>query len=465
MRDLAAGYPGPIKAKNGSPLPGAVTKANDGGVELAGQNGAAPVQKKWTELSPESILAMANSFIKPEMPAWQVADRHWLEGVYAIMAGRKDDARKLLPDAAHVLVEMADNLPLLIPPKRTNVAKGKPAKSSDPNQISPAPQGPEKAVDGDPNTCWSLAGPGQKWLHIDLGKNATIARWLVRHASSHKEAPEADTADFSLQKSNDDKAWADVDKVRNNTLGVTDRRVPQFSARYLRVLIDKPNRKPGNDTMARLYEVEIYAAEPANDPVGDLFAAPQAAAVPELVSSDIGTAPTESTGATWVDDRTGLFNVRAGGADIGGTTDGFRFVHRGMNGDGVIIARLEAIDRNTVNAKAGLMFREGTAPDARMVFVGAGVTPGVLWERRKEPKAAAQIGNEPSISLPCWLKLQRVGNVFTAFASPDGKTWKQVGTETVNLPATAEAGVAVTSHGTGAMTTAKVEIISLKRGK
>lgn len=462
VKDLAAGFDkGPIKAKDGKPLEGKVTKASEAGLELTVE-GAAPVPKKWVDLSPESILAMATSFNTPQVP--DANTRRWTAGVYAVVAGRKDDARKLLTEAAKSVPEFADQLPLLIPPKRTNVAKGKPVTSSDPNQKSNAPDGPEKAIDGDANTAWKLSAPGQKWLQIDLGKGSSISRWVVKHASSHKEPGELDTADFSLQRSDDAQKWADVDKVRNNTIGYTDRHVTPFTARYVRLVIDKPNRKPG-DQVARIFDLEIYAADPAADVVPDLFATPQSAAVPELTGSDINLTPNEGTGMTSVDDRTGVFTIRSGGSGIGGNADGLRFVHRPLDGDGQVILRLESIDRNVPASRAGIMLREGTAPDARMVFVGGSATPGVAFIRRKEPKAAAASNTDSSISAPCWLKLERAGNAFTASASTDGKTWKQIGTETIALPANAEAGAAVTAQSTNQATTAKLEFIALKRGK
>lgn len=44
------------------------------------------------------------------------------------------------------------------------------------------------------------------------------------------------------------------------------------------------------------------------------------------------------------------------------------------------------------------------------------------------------------------MRLTRVGNVFTAYRSPDGVTWTSLGSETIAMAATIQVGLAVTSH-------------------
>ncbi len=452
IKDLAAGFPGPLRAKDGSEIAGAVTKADENGLEVAG------AVKKWTDLAPASILALAESFVAAAPPPEQ-AGRRWLAGVYAAMGGLKADARRLLLEAAKESPRHADELPLLISPKRTNVAKGKPVTSSDPKQAGSA-EGPEKALDGDANTRWSSTQKEPKWLRVDLGQSQSISRWVLKHASSHKDSADLDTSDFSLHRSDDDKTWTKIEEVKGNILGITDRRVPAFSARYVKLSLEKPNRK-SNDPAARLYEWELYASDPAQEPVGDLFATPPSAPAPELTGRDIGLAANEPTGGHAVDDRTGLFTIRSGGNDIGGAADAFRFVHRPLSGDGQIIVRIEAVERGNDASKAGIMFRENAEPGARMVFLAASPVPGLSWQTRKEPKAAAGGTREANFAAPCWLKIERAGNVFTGSASKDGAKWTQIGKETINLPAPAEAGLAVTARQTGSAATGKMEVIAL----
>jgi hypothetical protein len=45
-----------------------------------------------------------------------------------------------------------------------------------------------------------------------------------------------------------------------------------------------------------------------------------------------------------------------------------------------------------------------------------------------------------------WLRVQRRGDRFTAFASTDGKNWKVYGVQTLKLPNLVHVGLALTSH-------------------
>jgi len=51
-------------------------------------------------------------------------------------------------------------------------------------------------------------------------------------------------------------------------------------------------------------------------------------------------------------------------------------------------------------------------------------------------------------------RMQRIGNVFTSSVSPDGTTWTQVGTTTISMSGQVYAGMAVTSHSDGTLSTA-----------
>ena len=65
------------------------------------------------------------------------------------------------------------------------------------------------------------------------------------------------TQSFRLQISNDENAWSTVDTVTNNKLPITDRRINDVQARYVRLYIDKSDY----DGAARIPEFQIY-----NDP-------------------------------------------------------------------------------------------------------------------------------------------------------------------------------------------------------
>jgi hypothetical protein len=56
--------------------------------------------------------------------------------------------------------------------------------------------------------------------------------------------------------------------------------------------------------------------------------------------------------------------------------------------------------------------------------------------------------------VPVWLRLERLGTTIIGSTSTDGSTWTQVGSVVNDLGATPLAGLAVTSHLAGTLSTA-----------
>ena len=64
--------------------------------------------------------------------------------------------------------------------------------------------------------------------------------------------------------------------------------------------------------------------------------------------------------------------------------------------------------------------------------------------------------------LPVWLRVQRTGSLFTAFASQDGSTWKQVGPVLqINMGTEVLGGICLTAHNDGKICTALVDSVSV----
>jgi hypothetical protein len=161
---------------------------------------------------------------------------------------------------------------------------------------------------------------------------------------------------------------------------------------------------------------------------------------------------------------TGQWQVQGSGADIFGTADQFQFLHRPITGDVEMVVKMVSLERNNENTKAGLMLREGVAPDARDVFMMAhtalpnamGVLTGKgsrLQYRDKRTDditgfydEAATMAGAPD-QPPLWLRLIRKGMLFTGFVSNDGLTWFKDGEIAIaTMPPELQAGLGVTSH-------------------
>jgi regulation of enolase protein 1 (concanavalin A-like superfamily) len=161
-------------------------------------------------------------------------------------------------------------------------------------------------------------------------------------------------------------------------------------------------------------------------------------------------------GSTFVEN--GTFTVRGAGADIWGTSDSFRLVRNFMTGDGEVVARVTSEDAANAFAKAGVLIADDSSGfDGSATKVILDVRPNGLIEFMARPSRTAPMAflAGSASSFPVWLKLVRKGDEFTGLVSGDGKDWQMVGRTTVSMPrdVAVTAGLAVTSHDTGALNT------------
>lgn len=143
----------------------------------------------------------------------------------------------------------------------------------------------------------------------------------------------------------------------------------------------------------------------------------------------------------------GVFTVQ-GTLDTWGTNDGFHFVWQPWRGDGQIVARVLTVQNTQNHAKAGVMFRESLAADAR--HAQAAVTPvdGAQFLIRTATggkTTSAKTGVDPG-KLPYWVKLVRAGDTFRGFESADGEKWTLIGATNVAMSAQIYVGLTTSSH-------------------
>ncbi|HEY7090807.1 MAG TPA: glucoamylase family protein [Tepidisphaeraceae bacterium] len=146
----------------------------------------------------------------------------------------------------------------------------------------------------------------------------------------------------------------------------------------------------------------------------------------------------------------GVYAVGGAGSDIGGTADQFHFTYNSWSGgDGTIIAKVASLTNTDASAKAGVMFRSGTAADA--AFAGIFVTPstGITFVSRTSDGGTSGQTISPGFHAPRYVELTRAGAQVSAFYSADGIAWTQLGaSQTISLGAAPLAGLAVSSHNT-----------------
>lgn len=182
--------------------------------------------------------------------------------------------------------------------------------------------------------------------------------------------------------------------------------------------------------------------------------------------SDIGTTSSTLNPQAFAEflPATGAFNLRnAGGSDIGGTADGFRFVRQTISGDVIITARVAGVANTNADAKAGVMLRQNTnanSANAAMVITAAN---GATFQTRATSGGTTTAANVTGIAPPYWVRLERVGTRVRGYASTDGtSSWQRVGADvTLSLSNPVLVGLAATSRSTSTLGLAKIGDVSV----
>ncbi len=204
--------------------------------------------------------------------------------------------------------------------------------------------------------------------------------------------------------------------------------------------------------------------------ISDLAAAPNTIAPNTLAGfqaspyapQDIGSPPF----STSMEVVSNGVDVTAGGTDIGGTADQFGFSYQSRTGNFDVSVRLAGLDLSDVWAKAGLMARGSLAAGSTFAAVfGTPAMNGSFFESRSSVNGqTANAGTAPPNDPNVWLRLTRVGDVFTGYASYDGQTWTRLSSATLVMSSQIYVGLAVSSHNAAQTTTAQFRDIAENTG-
>lgn len=164
-----------------------------------------------------------------------------------------------------------------------------------------------------------------------------------------------------------------------------------------------------------------------------------------------------------------LVALPAGGGDIDGggptgptlgpngrpVTDGFRFVHQPLTGDGSVTVRVDALVAQKSErpngregsvapwAKAGLVMKTSTMPGSSYAAAMLTQDHGVRFQYDFTHDVG---GSNAPPDQPRWLRLTRAGDVVTAYESADGVRWTKIGAAKPKaLPDTVQVGMFVAS--------------------
>ncbi len=186
--------------------------------------------------------------------------------------------------------------------------------------------------------------------------------------------------------------------------------------------------------------------------VGDRPSPPMSSLPSQWDNRDIGTVSLLGSASY----ANGVFRINGSGITIGGAADTFHFVYQPWSGDVEIVVSALSIMPTNVVPKIGVMFRETLTPNSRhaSMLVKAQNFDTEFTYRQNSNGITAPGGTVGPLH---YLKLTRIGSLFTGYKSKDGVTWTKVGSATINMAVSGFVGLAVSSRKNQVLVTARLE--------
>ena len=157
---------------------------------------------------------------------------------------------------------------------------------------------------------------------------------------------------------------------------------------------------------------------------------------------------------------TGTFTVTGSGSGPGTTSDKMQFVYQPLSGDGTIVARV--VNTQGTDPTAGVMIRETLNPGATMAYCEYYNKYESYFYYRTTTGGTPTYASGVFAGVPYWLKLSRSGNIFSAYQSPDGVNWSQIGSSaTITMANNVFIGLAVTGVTNSGSVTATFDNVSV----
>ncbi len=182
------------------------------------------------------------------------------------------------------------------------------------------------------------------------------------------------------------------------------------------------------------------------------------AALPATWSNyDVG-GPAEPGSAAF---KNGTWSLNGGGSGISGRFDQFQFAYRGLGGDGEVTAHVLDQTSKVAQAQAGVMLRDGRGAAAQFAMMFVAPDGSVHFRYRN---AKGDVPSEvPYPGKATWMKVGRLGDVFTGYASTDGKTWTAVGNTKLAMPYDTTAGLIADARDNHSPNAARFDYVDVTR--
>jgi hypothetical protein len=163
-------------------------------------------------------------------------------------------------------------------------------------------------------------------------------------------------------------------------------------------------------------------------------------------------------GSTTVVTPNQAYTVVAGGPGVTGTSDGFRYLFAAQTGDFDVAMQVSSITTAGSYSTAGIMARVSLSSTSPNVYMSASPINYRFKYRTTDGGTEAVTAGTTQLNYPnVWVRLSRVGNVFTGYISTDGIIWTLTSQQTLaSFPTTVYLGVAVAANTTAATATAQI---------
>jgi SdrD B-like domain len=187
----------------------------------------------------------------------------------------------------------------------------------------------------------------------------------------------------------------------------------------------------------------------------------QNAPIGGLTSLDINASmPGSTTAITSGTD----FDVLAGGPGVTGTADGFRYLYQQQTGNFDMRVQVMSITVAGNFSTAGIMARTSLDPASAEAYMSASPTNYRFKDRATSGGTTPIIVGGNTTFPGAWVRLTRVGNLYTGYSSTDGINWTVVSSINLNLGSTVYLGLAVASNSTTSTTTAQLRSYGQSQG-
>ena len=158
----------------------------------------------------------------------------------------------------------------------------------------------------------------------------------------------------------------------------------------------------------------------------------------------------------------GVYTLTGSGTDIWGTADAFRYAYQTASGDCDITTRVTDVPGTGAWAKAGVMIRETLNANSAYTIAFLSLANGVVFQQRGGTGASAStVATISGLGAPQWVRLTRVGNLFTAYYSANGTSWTSMGSTTITMASNVYIGLPVCSTADGTLCTATLDNVTV----